>query len=103
MTGFNYWLSGGLSTSTSAYSGMFNSGSSLPTFNNISKNLTGSILGFSAKSFEDEFDQYIDSDNRPDFEKSYDIYLKDNDTKNIRKMFVDAMKIGWSIGKLNNK
>jgi hypothetical protein len=45
----------------------------------------------------------MDSDNRPDFEKSYDIYVRDHKDYDIKKMFTDAMKIGWSIGKLNNK
>lgn len=70
----------------------------------ISTGNFGAISGFHTNLLD--FDDFLKEDKRPDFEKSYDVFLKrnkDSDKKLTEKeMFEEAMKIGWSIGRLNN-
>ena len=52
-----------------------------------------------------EYEETCIIDNRPDFEKAYDIYIKNKEEGKVvdpKQMFIEASKIAFAMAKLRN-
>lgn len=70
-------------------------------FTGIAANISGYYgSGMSWGNYNSpDYSQYL-KDKRPDYEKMFDVYIKNNKDKEIKEIFKDACKIAYSTAKL---